>query len=143
MLCLPDIRQTRDFDCGRAAVASVYQFFEIRKRHSALCTSSLDGTDPRTLEAYLRKDGFFVLSGDMTIQDLREQTKAGRPVIVLMTLHGGGHYIVVSGVARGKVCFQDPVAGSSKMDAGEFEEAWHDFDRFGQVFERFGIAVWC
>lgn len=145
MLELPDIRQSTDYDCGAAATQSVFEYWGVSKPKkfylNLLGTNGINGTDPRTLEAQIRQSGFKVLSGDMVSQDLYNQTKLERPVIVLATLHGAGHYIVVSGVYYGYVYYQDSISGPSRLRRDKFEEVWHDFDRFGQVYKQFGLSV--
>jgi len=143
MIELSDIRQKGNHDCGHAAVRCVVAYFGCRYPNlmSRLATTGMDGTDPRSIEGFLRQEGFLVQSGHMTITDLRHHTKLGRPVIVLVSWHGG-HYIVVSGVRRGYVYFQDPAEGPGRLDLGQFLQAWASFDRFGTIYNNFGIAAW-
>jgi len=108
-----------------------------------LGTTPLDGTDPRILETVLRvRCGCRVLAGDMEIDDLREQTKLWRPVIALVTLDGCGHYVVVAGVERGRVYFQDPLSGPVAMKIADFAAHWRDESRFRDRFTRWGLATW-
>jgi len=146
LLDLPDIRQSSDFDCGAATTNCVFTYLGYNKPRKfflqMLGTNEMNGTDPRTLEAQIRREGYKVLSGDMAIEDLRSQANQGRPVILLVTLHGGGHYITSRGVQRGRVHYQDPSCGPQSMKVNEFKERWNDYDRFGITYANFGIAVW-
>lgn len=149
LLELRDLRQTDNHDCCPAAARVAFSAFGYRYSHAALIdalhTSGMDGTDPRTLEAMLRKSGWHVLSGDMSVEDLKYQTRLGRPVIVLVTLDCGGHYVTVRGVHRNRVHFHDtrPANGGFvSLPTGEFEAVWHDFDRFGTDYRNFGLAIW-
>lgn len=146
MILLPDIRQKANFDCGAAVVRCVFKFYKMTMSHdffiSLLGTNGMNGTDPRTLESQIRMQGLMVLSGDLDIDDLATQTKKGRPVIVLVTLHGSGHYIIVSGVRYGHVHYQDPLVGPKKLRINEFVEVWTDYDRFGVTYKNFGMSIW-
>lgn len=149
LLNVLDLRQIDNFDCGPAAARVAISAYGYRVSQAsitnALFSNNMDGTDPRTLEAMLRKNGWRVLSGDMTIEDLKVQTKLGRPVIVLVTLDCGGHYVTVRGVRRGKVHFHDSrhySGGFKSLPIQEFEAAWYDFDRFGAEYRNFGLALW-
>jgi ABC-type bacteriocin/lantibiotic exporter with double-glycine peptidase domain len=143
MLTLADIRQKESYDCGLAAVRCIVAYFGCRYANLAerLATNGMDGTDPRSIEGFLRQEGFMVQSGSMTIDDLKHHIKLGRPVLVLVSWKGG-HYIVVSGVSRGYVYYQDPNEGPGRAKIAEFENDWEVFDRFGTNYEHFGIAVW-
>lgn len=146
MLKLPDIRQRDSFDCGAAAVHTVFKFLGHTMPYqfyiNLLGSNGMNGTDPRCVETMVRQQKLKVISGEMTIGDLSSQTKMGRPVIVLVTLHNSGHYVVVSGVKRNYVYFQDPAVGPQKLKAVEFVNVWTDYDRFGMTYTNFGISVW-
>ncbi len=141
-----DIRQTKSFDCGAVTTAVACRVFGIcRKKdyfHNLLGTNGINGTDPRTIEAFIRLEGLKVLSGEMDIEDLRHSTKHGKPVITLVNYGNFGHYIVVRGVTRKHVHFHDPELGRQKMLISEFILSWIDSDRFGVCYHQFGIVVW-
>lgn len=105
-------------------------------------TNQLNGTDPRTIEAFLRGEGLRVFSGEMRLEDLAHFTKTGCPVICLVTMHGSGHYVVAAGVKRNKVWFQDPSGGLGSLTAGDFIDRWVDFDRLGVSYKHFRLVVW-
>ena len=139
ILALPDIRQRNNWSCGEAAVRTVFQF------HGAAgkipLASPIDGTDPRGLEAAFWRAGLSVQSGSMDLDDLRHHTRKGRPVVCLVTHDGVGHYVVVGGVHRGLVYFQDPLRGAVKQQAEPFEVSWKDVDRFGVRYVRWSVSV--
>lgn len=140
MLVLPDVRQKKDYDCGRAAVECVLQFFGSYADLRRLLTNPMDGTDPRAIEALLRKAGHHVVSGEMTLDDLRHFTRSRRPVIAVVN----GHYVVVGGVdwSRGwKIGYQDPCHGFMKAKWVDFQGWWKEADRLGVTYNQFGIAV--
>lgn len=137
MLSLPDVRQKRDYDCGKAATACVLQLLDASADLRVLGTTPTDGTDPRAIESCLRLAGCKVVSGEMTLGDLRHFTRTGRPVIAVVN----GHYVVVAGVSRGKVHYQDPLEGPQRCSEKDFAKWWKEADRLGVVYDQFGIAV--
>jgi ABC-type bacteriocin/lantibiotic exporter with double-glycine peptidase domain len=141
ILDLPDLRQSSDFDCSDACLRIVFRFFG-RARSPAVATP-VDGADPRALEAAFRRAGFFAQAGDgLTPLDLRFHTRLGHPVVCLVTNHDGvGHYVVVAGVARGFVHYQDPETGPGRERAAAFFARWRDSDHDGRRFNRWAIIV--
>jgi hypothetical protein len=105
----------------------------------------LDGLHPSYLEPALRRAGLKTCSGEMDLGDLRHHTRRGRPVVCLVRLGDTGHYVVVGGVARGRVHLHCPARGPLRVPAdgpGGFPAAWDDIDRHGQRFSRWGLACW-
>lgn len=137
MLDLPDIRQRKGWDCGRAAVDCVLQFLGKSADLRRLMTTPMDGTDPRNIETMLRMAGCRVLSGEMSLDDLRYQTGNGRPVVAAVK----NHYVVVGGVRLGKVRYHDPLVGPAKATVGDFMVWWNEADRLGVEYKQFGIAA--
>jgi ABC-type bacteriocin/lantibiotic exporter with double-glycine peptidase domain len=144
MIALPDIRQRESWDCGPAAVRSALTALGYRPPDlmaTVLGTSPSDGTDPRAVESYLRREGLAVISGEMTLADLTHFTKTGRPVLCLVTKAGCGHWVTVAGRSRGRVHFQDPDTGPSRLSDAAFLAEWIDHDRLGVTYRQFGLAV--
>ncbi len=140
ILELKDIRQHDDYSCGDACVDVVIRFMGIRTCVSVLTmANAVQGVGPETCESLLRRAGLSVLSGAMTVDDLRHLTKSGRPVLCPTSILGG-HWVVVAGVARGKVHFHDPVSGPSTLKIAEWDEKWHDESRSGHAFRKWGIC---
>ncbi|HYE77948.1 MAG TPA: cysteine peptidase family C39 domain-containing protein [bacterium] len=106
-----------------------------------LPVTSLDGVDPRTMEAFLRRQGLRCQSGEMTVKDLAHHTRQGRPVLCLVADHGG-HWVVVTGTYSRSVAYHDPMDGTRARTPAEWEAAWYDVDRYGCEYRRFGLAVW-
>jgi ABC-type bacteriocin/lantibiotic exporter with double-glycine peptidase domain len=141
MLDLPAILQRTDWSCGQVAARVVFQFHGFRGRTPQ--GSPIDGTDPRTLETAFRRAGLRVQSGEMEPDDLRHHTRAGRPVVCLVTEDDGvGHYVVVAGVKGRTVFYHCPTAGAKSELLTRFAARWHDSDRVAVRYERWGIAVW-
>lgn len=137
MLQLPDIRQKKDYDCGRAVCECVLSFFGSYADLRRLLTNPMDGTDPRAIEALLRQAGHRVISGEMGLDDLRHFTTSGRPVIACVR----DHYVTVAGIRGRHVHYQDPSAGPVKATCADFAGWWVEADRLGVTYNQFGIAV--
>lgn len=143
ILSLPDVRQERDDNCGTAAAEVVRRFYGIRERAADLA-NPIQGTAPDTLAAVLRSLGLNVLAGQMLggVADLQHFTRLGYPVVCCVTLNGAGHWVVVAGVARGRVHFHDPLAGPRKLPLSEWLDCWRDTSaETAQPFRSWGIVV--
>ena len=146
MINILDVRQEGEWDCGWATVESVCQYFQVYKHRNLMLkllgTNGMNGTDPRIIESFLRGEKFNVLSGNMTIDDLKFFTKHNRPVIAMVTFDGIGHYIVIRGVQRKRVYYQCPINGPKSMSIEKFLPQFIDYDRYGVTYEKFGMVVW-
>lgn len=142
MITLPDLRQQTDYDCGAVCCRIVWSHFKIGKRPTL--TTEIDGTDPRAIESAMRLSGLPVISGTMTLGDLAWFTKTKRPVIVLAkcsTEPTIGHYMVCAGQRDRRLHFQCPTRGPIAETPRRFDKRWHDVDRHGVAFRRWGIVV--
>jgi ABC-type bacteriocin/lantibiotic exporter with double-glycine peptidase domain len=137
MRILEDVRQKYAHDCGRAAVRCVLRSYGISDRGLGLESCEQNGTHPASIHAALRDAGLQVFSGE--IGDMLQAISRLAPIITPISLHGG-HYVVVAGVRRGKVHFQDPLDGPSELKLAEWEAIWKDVDIFGTRYKRFGIV---
>jgi ABC-type bacteriocin/lantibiotic exporter with double-glycine peptidase domain len=141
LIDLPDVRQRADHDCGAAVFACVTRYWEGRGRK--IKSHPIHGTPPDQLEPAFRAAGYLVSSGNMTVGDLKHHAGQGRPVVCPVQWDGCGHWVVVRGVARGRVYLMDPANGPTSVTLAEWEACWHDADRRATVYERHGLAVWC
>jgi ABC-type bacteriocin/lantibiotic exporter with double-glycine peptidase domain len=139
MLDIPDVRQGSGHDCGPAVFRAVVAFFGLKA--PAPKADPLAGLHPEYLEPLLREAGLQVLSGEMDTDDLKYHTRRGRPVVCLIRHGDTGHYVVASGVSRGRVHYHCPLSGPSSVPAAEWDARWTDRDRRSR-FRRFGMAVW-
>ena len=143
-LPLPDERSRRPHDCGPSAWRTVYRYHHGRNSRIVDLSNPVNGTDPATLEAIIRRDAnWHVVSGSAFIDDLRHYCESWRPPICLMTFPGDedSHYVCVGGVWRNRVYYQCSTEGWCAMPVGEFEAAWHAVGRYAQ-FERWMLAAW-
>ncbi len=142
-MILADIRQAANHDCGIAVCRIVMRYygkkwFDDYEKKLSVC--EIDGTDPRNIEVLFRQSGFGVLSGEMTIADLRHCVGMGRPVIALIQRMGVGHYIVVSDARPRIVEYQCPADGPTRVSVRKFKESWSDVGRMGAIYKSFGIS---
>lgn len=147
MLTIPDIRQGDDYSCGAACLAALFSFHRTRPPLWLRRLPNRDrGMSPDTIEAVLF-DGFGrpPLRGRMVVDDLRHLTRSGRPVIcpVICPVIWSevSHWVVVRGVARGRVYIHDPMDGPVSMAAAEWHGVWRDKPRCSP-HQRFGITGW-
>ena len=140
-LQIPDIRQRADYDCGAAALDAVCQFHGLRRRGPSALANAVQGMSPDTVEAVLRSLGLSVLSGAMTLADLRHLTQTGRPVLCPITADAGGHWVVVAGVGYGRVSYHCPTHGPTKLPVAEWCLRWRDTSRAGMEFRKWGICA--
>lgn len=143
ILKLPEVFQQEDWSCGRTVFEIVTSYLGASGRKPQ--SSPIDGTDPRTLETAFRMCGLDVVSGNMDITQLRDHTRAGRPVACLVTddsdLTPVGHWVACAGVAYRTIHIVCPIHGRVQQPLARFEERWKDEDRMGVKLVRWGIAV--
>ena len=140
----PGIAQRRSYDCGRAVAEGVLVYFghDPKIVRKAMQTTPLDGTHPGGLSGFLRQQRLGTIVGNpFTLDDLRWQTRKGRPVLCLVQRGTCGHWLTVLGVKSNRVHFHDPADGWKSETTLEFESRWWDNDADGEHFVRRGIAV--
>lgn len=82
-----------------------------------------------------------VLSGTMTVDDLRHLTRTKRPVVCPVTLpDGNGHWVVVRGVLRGRVHIHCPIFGPHAQPVAAWLSRWYDSTSKGHEYDRWGIC---
>lgn len=144
---LRDIRQKESHDCGIAAWKTVYQWHtDKRPRPAVDLSNGIQGLDPATLESKIRVGrSWNVVAGEMLVDDLRHYCDTLRPVICLITrdFEGEkcGHYVVVAGIYRGKVHYQDPYDGPHAVRIADWCDSWHDRGRYAD-FPNWGLVAW-
>lgn len=143
ILDIPVRLQRAQHDCGDAVARAVLRKWRrpMPDLSAAGWPSLVDGTDPRVLEALFRAAGLPVVSGEMTVEDLRHHARQGRPVVCLVSRNGTGHYIVSKGVRYRRVHAMCPADGSVDFGVDDFEQCWRDVCRDGTVMTNWGIAV--
>lgn len=141
MLDTPDVRQAEDYNCGPAAMDCALRCLGIHIKERTSLASPIDGTHPSSIETALRVLGLNVCSGTMTVADLRNHTRLGRPVLCATDLFGG-HWVVARGVQRSRVYYHCPVDGRKSKKTEDWLAHWQDHERTGHRFINWGIALW-
>lgn len=140
LLTLADVRQKSDHDCGTACLDVVCRFWGVRERGPVKLANPISGMAPDVIESVLRSLGFQLVTGTMSVDDLRHFTRAGRPVLCPVGIEGG-HWVVVAGVVRNRVHFHDPLTGAASLPAASWVTVWRDATRNGHEFRQWGIAA--
>ncbi len=121
---LPNIRQTKPYTCGVASAMGIARMFGVKGPNSiddwekALGATPEHGTPSKNIVSFLRSQGLDVEERhNMTLDDLDNLTKEGRPVITPIQEYGwpsrfkandAGHYVTVIGRSMGMTVVQDP-----------------------------------
>lgn len=139
-------KQLGPYDCARACASIVLAYYGVQPADAATMIGRLrvdkhDGTDPGELAGWFRAEGWMVNEGWHDIDTVRHHGQEGRPVILLATIDGSGHWVVSRGVTRKTIYIQDPFSGRVKYPVAEFEALWHDHDRYGTKYRQWGLVA--
>lgn len=126
------IHQQYDFSCGSAAVATLltYQYGYAVSEQTAFAQMYAQGNRAR-----IAREGFSLLDikrflaargfdADGFVVPLDKLEDEHLPAIVLMNERGYRHFVVVKGLADGRVLVGDPARGTRSMSRARFEEQW-------------------
>lgn len=152
LLDVPDLRQEGDYDCGPAATQAVCQFFGVgpatRAEYAdALDTTSAGGTRPAAILDLLSRTGLATTAKSaLEVADLARFFASGHAVLCPVQAgepvgSSSGHWVIVIGVGLGQVMIHDPAAGRRMVSEENWLAGWHDQDRDGQIYDRYGIAA--
>lgn len=144
---LPDTRQSTEYSCGAASLQSVLAYYgrDINEENlrELLDTTPESGTYPDDIVRVAEELGFnATVKENLTLEDLEASLKEGVPVIVdgqawrsisqsnesWSSDWENGHWMVVIGMDRENVYFEDPYILGSRgfMSRKEFEQRWHN-----------------
>jgi len=126
------LRQQYDFSCGSAAVATLLtHHYGLPTSEEAVFRAMYDAGDQKRIQRegfslldikrYLEAKGF---QADGFEASLDQLTETRVPALVLVREHGYNHFVVIKGLANGKVLFSDPAAGTRILPRREFEGIW-------------------
>ena len=138
--------QQWDLSCGAAALATLLNYQhgdpvserEIakgliqRKEYLAepLLVRARHGFSLLDLKRYVEGRGYRGIGyGRLTLEDLIEQA----PILVPVNFNGYNHFVVFRGARGNRILFADPAFGNRTMLAANFENAWLDYPKFGNV----------
>jgi hypothetical protein len=128
------VRQKWDISCGAAALSTLLTYqFKDNTPETDIVVWMLHRTDPARVK---ERHGFSLLDmkhfaqargytaegfSDMTIEELASQKSA---VITPIRLKGFDHFVVVKGIADGRVFLADPGFGNVTMKTDRFQKLW-------------------
>lgn len=139
---IPDVRQKTNHGCGAACVAALLSFhgLPVRRGLERLAHPAV-GMGEDVVEALLW-DAFDgrVMRGTLDVPLLRHLANAGRPTIALVTFEAGGHWVVVRGVARGRVYYHCPTNGPESRRIPDWLTTWTNGPPGAGGLHRFGIC---
>jgi ABC-type bacteriocin/lantibiotic exporter with double-glycine peptidase domain len=143
---VPFVHQPRE-GCGAASIAMVMEYWAAQPGGRTSSESDVDliqrqlysprehGIPAASMQRYLRQHGFVAIAFSGKWDDLEEQIKKGRPLIVALRPQGQSelHYVVIDGFdpERGLVMMNDPAERKLlTQERAGFEKDWsatHDW----------------
>ena len=152
LLPLPLVRQSYDYSCGAASLASVLYYWDVwdgREPELYLTLGTCnDGTPGHKIIQVAESYGLNVkYENNIGVDRLRVLAEEGNTVILNIQAWGDnyshdmdwlevwedGHYVVLVGVLEDQVLMMDPsLAGRyGTLSIKEFEDRWHDWSDNG------------
>lgn len=126
------VRQEYDFSCGSAAVATLLTYhygkrvseeevFKAMFEHGDQARIRHEGFSLLDMKRYLESLGYEADGFEASLDQLKE---ANVPAIVLIRENGYNHFVVVKGLANGKLVIGDPSVGTRFMSRDHLESVW-------------------
>lgn len=126
------IRQQYDFSCGSAAVATLltYQYgypvdeqwvFEQMYAHGDQAKIRKEGFSLLDIKRFLQTNGFVADGFLVPLEKLQQEHV---PAIVLINEKGYHHFVVIKGIAYGRVLVGDPARGTRAIALAQFQREW-------------------
>ena len=155
---LPDARQKSCYTCGPAALSAILgywgEFIDEAVLAAELKSDPIDGTSPMELSKAAKARGYSTVWHErMTNQELKYYLEEGHPVIIAVQAWAStpaelagdsGHYVIAIDYDSKNVYFEDPALDDARgyIPWQDFEDRWHDKDKTGRPYRRFGLAIW-
>jgi len=146
---LPKVAQKHSYDCGAAALKSVYEYEnpddknDISKYIKLLGSTEKSGTDTISLEQACALLNLKVFKHvNMSLKRLEKEIDTGSPVLCLIRSNDHGHFVIAVGTDKDNVYFEDPYKKKLNgfLKKQEFFERWTDGDTKSQM-HRFGLVI--
>jgi predicted double-glycine peptidase len=144
---VPDVRQSTGYSCGAAALQAVLAYWGTSEREDRLIarlrTTPDQGTHPDDIVRVARELGLEAeLRENLALSDLETALARGATVIVDLQAWrespeppwaerwDDGHYMVLLGIDRENLYFEDPSLLGSRgfIPVPEFLDRWHDYE---------------
>lgn len=127
------LRQEYDYSCGSAALASLLSYhYDHPVTEQEVFLAMLEQADAEKvrqegfsmldMKRYLATKGYRADGFRLELAGLREQVAL--PLIVLMTIDGYRHFVVVQGISDREVLVGDPTRGMMILDNERFLRQW-------------------
>jgi uncharacterized protein len=127
------VRQRHDFSCGAAAVATLLihhygsdvtgqQVFAGMLREGDEEKIRSEGFSMLDMKRFLDGTGYDAVGYETSLERLGEM---GLPGVVLITVRGLNHFVVVKGVSPTDVLLGDPVLGIRMVSRLAFDDIWN------------------
>ena len=128
------VRQQYDFSCGSAALATLLTYhynhpvteaviFEAMFRAGDQQKIRQQGFSLLDMQIFLRSRGFQADGFELPLEKL---AAAKLPAIVLVSDQGYNHFVVLKGLADGRVLLGDPSTGARAVSLARFRELWRN-----------------
>ena len=118
---VPSILQSSDTECGVAALAMLFSFYNAKISIEQLredCGAARDGCKVSTLISVSKKYGFTATAYKTDIDEIR---KLDEPVIAFWNF---SHYVVIKGFGKNRIFINDPAQGAMRVSFTEFDCAF-------------------
>ncbi len=126
------VHQQYDFSCGSAALATLlthhYNYpvteavvFEAMFLQGDQQKIRKQGFSLLDMQRFLQARGFHADGFELPLEKLAE---AKLPAIVLISDNGYNHFVVLKGIADGRVLLGDPASGARSVSVARFRELW-------------------
>jgi len=126
------VRQQYDFSCGSAAVATLITYhygrpiseeevFKAMFEYGDQERIRREGFSLLDMKRYLESQGYEADGFEASLDQLVE---ANVPAIVLIQENGYNHFVVLKGLANGKLVVGDPSVGTRFMSRDHLESVW-------------------
>lgn len=145
------IRQSMDFTCGAAALATILRYgYDMNVTEESVLDGLFTVTTPEKalksgfslldIKSYVEKIGFKGLGYHV---DVKMLNFLKIPVIVLVNLDGYSHFVVLKKVENGRAYIADPMLGHQVVPLTRFAQTWNnvllavvrsDFDKNTPLF---------
>ncbi|HEY4485276.1 MAG TPA: C39 family peptidase [Nitrospiria bacterium] len=140
------VMQKRDYSCGAAALATLFNFY-LREpvEETEIIRSLLDLNKKKgTLEKVIERKGFSLLDLKHFAEEknfksegyrlkVEDLVKLKTPAIVPIIPHGYKHFVVFRGADQERAYIADPSAGNITMPLEQFEKDWYGFTNVALV----------